>query len=66
METWGRHIILVNFPDTEVTETKVTTESLGDIQHDHLSLQLGLDSRIFGKWAPSMPPTMSTGPRLET
>ena len=56
------HVILVNFPSTE---TKVTAEAPGDIQHDHLCLQLGLDSMIFGKRVPNSPPTMSTGLRLE-
>ena len=39
---------------------------LGDIQHDHLCLQIGLDSMIFGEWAPQSPPTASAGPRLES
>ena len=39
--------------------------TLGDIQHDQLCLQIGLDSMIFGEWAPHSPPTVSTGPRFE-
>ena len=35
------HVILVNFPDKTI---RVTAETLGDIQHDHLCLKLGLDS----------------------
>ena len=56
------HVILVNFPDTSI---RVTAEALGDIQHDHLYLKLGLDSTIFGRWAAISPPNTSTGPRLE-
>jgi hypothetical protein len=56
------HVILVNFPDKTI---RVTAEALGDIQHDHLCLKLGLDSTVFGEWAPKSPPNTSTGPRLE-
>jgi hypothetical protein len=48
------HIILVNFPDQTI---KVTAEALGDIQHDHLCLKLGLDSTVFGNWSPKNPQT---------
>ena len=57
------HVILVNFP---ATEAKAVAVPLGDIQHDHLCLQIGLDSMIFGEWAPQSPPTASAGPRLES
>ena len=40
--------------------------TLGDIQHDHLCLKIGLDSMIFGEWAPRNPSTAPTGPRLES
>ncbi len=43
----------------------MTTEALGDIHHDHLCLKLGLESTVFGQWAPLSPPNTSTGPRLE-
>ena len=56
------HVILVNFPDKTI---RVTAEALGDIQHDHLCLKLGLDSTVFGEWAPASPHNASTGPRLE-
>jgi len=56
------HVILVNFPNKMI---KVTAEALGDIQHDHLCLKLGLDSTVFGDWAPEDPLNSSTGPRLE-
>ena len=56
------HVILVNFPDKTI---RVTAEALGDIQHDHLCLKLGLDSTVFGEWSPINPPNTSTGPRLE-
>jgi hypothetical protein len=56
------HVILVNFPNKMI---KVTAEALGDIQHDHLCLKLGLDSTVFGDWAPEGPLNTSTGPRLE-
>jgi hypothetical protein len=54
---------LVNFPGTEA---KAAAVALGDIQHDHLCLQIDLDAMIFGEWAPHSPPTASTGPRLES
>jgi hypothetical protein len=57
------HVILVNFPDKTI---RVTAEALGDIQHDHLCLKLGLDSTVFGDRAPEGPLNTSTGPRLET
>jgi hypothetical protein len=57
------HVILANFPDTAI---RVTVETLGDIQHDQLCLKLGLDSTVFGEWAPEIPPNASTGPRLES
>jgi hypothetical protein len=56
------HVILVNFPDKTI---RVTAEALGDIQHDHLFLKLGLDSTVFGDRAPEGPLNTSTGPRLE-
>ncbi len=57
------HVIFVNFPDTAIS---VTAEVLGQIQHDHLCLNLGLDSTIFGRWSTISPPNTSTGPRSET
>ena len=51
------HVFLVNFPGTEAKET---AETLGDIQHDHLCLQIGLDVMVFGEWAPHNPPTAPT------
>ncbi len=54
------HVILVNFPDTAI---RVTVEVMGDIQHDHLCLKLGLDSTVFGEWSPASPHNASTGPR---
>jgi hypothetical protein len=59
--TWD-HVILVNFPDKTI---RVTAEALGDIQHDHLCLKLGLDSTVFGDRAPEGLLNTSTGPRLE-
>jgi hypothetical protein len=56
------HVILVYFPDKTI---RVTAEALGDIQHDHLCLKLGLDSTVFGDRAPEDPLNTSTGPRLE-
>ena len=56
------HVILVNFPNEMI---EVTAEALGDIQHDHLCLKLGLDSTVFGDLAPEGSLNTPTGPRLE-
>lgn len=52
------HVILVNFPNKT---TRVTAEALGDIQHDHLCLKLGLDSTVFGDRAPEGPLNTARG-----
>jgi hypothetical protein len=56
------HVFSVNFPNKTI---RVTAEALGNIQHDHLCLKLGLDSTVFGDRAPEGPLNTSTGPRLE-